>query len=65
VELIQELVKARFDRCKGLILGKMFAEIIFSLKPDVFHRILIWGVGGKGQTHNRPVLFIETIVNFR
>jgi hypothetical protein len=46
--LVKELEETVFDRRKSLVLGKVFAEVVFPLKSNVFHRILIWRIGGKG-----------------
>ena len=62
--MVEELVKTLFDGGKGLILEKVFAKMIFALKPDVFDGILIGSIGGKGDQDQRPVFFWQSIINF-
>src|SRR4030088_32673 len=61
-KMVKKLVKTVFDGGKGLILEKVFAKMIFALKPDVFDGILIGSIGGKGDQDQRPVFFWDAII---
>ena len=52
-----------FDSSKGLVLGKVLAEEVFALKPDVLDGILLRGIGRETQTDDLPVLFLEAVVD--
>jgi len=60
--MIEKLAKALFDGSKSLIVGKVSAQMIFALKPDVFDGILIGSIGSKRDTDKGPVFFWQSII---
>ena len=61
--MIEKLEETGFDCRKSLVLGKVFTEVVFSLKPNVFNRILIGRIGGKREADQLPIFFVETPID--
>ena len=56
--------EARFDLSKSLVRGKMFAEVIFGLQPDILHWVLLRRIGGKAHTGDFPIRLLPALVFF-
>jgi hypothetical protein len=62
-KMVQEMEGTVIKCGKGLVLSKVFAQEIFTLKPAGLDRLLMGGLRGQRPTNHWPVLFLKSVVN--